>query len=336
MNKPFHKKRICPVCGTEFQPERKTKVYCGDLCRGRAYLLRKEGNFNGIGGNSTTLNHAIPASSFANNTVSEPDKPNHTLSFGNQTIRQEEKNISEETINSIAEKGLEEHSEEESGEKAAENNANHTLPFANQSVRNNGNHMLPFGNSTLKSKEASIKGVSDTANPAVTLQYDTAVPVISGQSDEAVQYKGSSFIAAISETVKSRGLDEAFVCPYQHWPHHAGLIREINKYLRCLLNNTLSLSRHRKILYTELRDLTNAYFHVINSRKFEESQHPYSRSIDKLHRKLKWLCLNFKLHPKLRIVLRPEEKAEIIAMLHEIGNTAEKRRFSELFRTLPQ
>ena len=143
----------------------------------------------------------------------------------------------------------------------------------------------------------------------------------------------SEFINAISEKVDERGFDERFINPLQYWPRQqAEQIGKINKYLRCLLENTLKLSRYRNIPASDLLNLANAYTHVIYSQDFENSGHPYGDMLKGLHKKLAQLYKRYKGHHKLKLVLRREEKIEIISMLHEIGDTAPLKKFSELFK----
>lgn len=143
----------------------------------------------------------------------------------------------------------------------------------------------------------------------------------------------SSFVNAISEKVDERGFDERFINPLQYWPREqAEQIGKINKYVRSLLENTLKLSRYRNIPATDLLNLANAYAHVIGSKDFENSGHPYGDILKSLHKKLAQLYQRYKSHPRLRLVLSAEEKIEIISMLHEIGDTAPLKKFSELFK----
>ncbi len=44
----YHRKRICPVCGTEYQPKNTRRVYCSPLCRWRAFSMKKAGLLAGI------------------------------------------------------------------------------------------------------------------------------------------------------------------------------------------------------------------------------------------------------------------------------------------------
>lgn len=143
----------------------------------------------------------------------------------------------------------------------------------------------------------------------------------------------SSLVTAIADIVNESGCDERFINPLHYWPpQQADAISKVNIYLRCLLENTLKLSRYRRIPAGDLLDITNGYARVLNSRDFESSGHPYGDMLKSLHKKLSQVFAQYRNNPKLRLVLRMEEKAEIIAMLHEIGNTAPLKRFSELFK----
>jgi len=166
------------------------------------------------------------------------------------------------------------------------------------------------------------------ANANSTLTRDECISV----PDDTAEYPKSEFITAISEKVDERGCDERFVNPLHNWPpYQAERIGKINMYLRCLLENTLKLSRYRNIPVADLLNLVNAYIHVLYSEPFEKSGHPYSESLKSLNKRLSGMYKSFRNGNKLRLVLRWEEKVEIISMLHEIGNTVPLYKFSELF-----
>jgi hypothetical protein len=301
MYKPYHKKRICPVCGTEFRPRRKTKIYCDDICRRRAFLIRSRSETLSSH-NNLTHNNSGKETLNGNSTLTN----NESVSDANGKVTIMERQGREETpaievIEPFVEKALEERANTWDGEKTeVTENANETITerHANDNVTVKAN-----ANETLKDEEwhnAPEKG---------------------------------GFITAISELVDERGYDEKFINPLQYWPRQqAELIGKINKYVRCLLENTLKLSRYRNIPATDLLHITNGYAHVISSKDIENSGHPYGDILKSLHKKLAQLYGRYKSHPKLRLVLSREEKVELIAMLHEIGDTAPLKKFSELFK----
>ena len=299
---------MCPVCGTEFLPKRNTRIYCDDICRGRAFLMKKSGepfccaedkNANTTV-NQRQLNGNLTLS--GNNAIEDI-----RFSDPNSTPIEREKNS--ETLSPIAIKtiGIEPFKEKENANSAIQipENAN---PTVNQRQFN--------GKSTLNENGGeSVSGL-----------------VLS--HEESNLYAKSEFINAVSELVDERGNDERFSSPLQYWSAgNAELIRNINIYVRCLLESTLKLSRYKSIPVADLLNLANAYVHIIQSEAFENIgyEYPYYETLKSLHKRLSQVYRRFRNSPKLRLVLGFEQKAELIAMLHEIGGTVPLHRFSELF-----
>jgi hypothetical protein len=178
----------------------------------------------------------------------------------------------------------------------------------------------------------------ENANSTVTQrQFNGNSMVIenSGVSD-LNDYAKSEFINTVSELVDERGYDERFSSPFQYWSAgKAELVKNINIYVRCLLESTLKLSRYKSIPVSDLLNLANAYAHIIHSEAFEKLgyEYPYHETLQHIYIRLSRVYKRFRNNSKLRLVLGFEKKTELIAMLHEIGDTVPLRKFSELFHS---
>ncbi len=263
----YHPRRICAVCGTEYQPKNIRRTYCSSLCRWRAFSMKKTGespDMLGEGGIYSVGANEMPAQTNGAQTQIQP------------------KTSANPTENSRKEFSLTENQRKTNG-NPTENSGEEFSLTENQRKTN--------------------------ANPTE-----------------------NDFVKAIADIVNERGLDEKFISPFEHWQHEqAEAIRKVNRYLRCLLKSTLNLSRQRKIPAAALRDLANGYAYVLSSETFAGSGHPYGEFISGLHRKLSSYYKQFRNNSKLRLVLKREDKIEIISMLHEIGNSVQLSKFSELF-----
>jgi hypothetical protein len=331
MYKLYHKKRICPVCGTEFQPKNMRGVYCSPLCRWHAFSMRKSGS-------ETLLSNAKQTE------IQRKKNDEADLGFIAKPIT--EKALQDKSASDTnAELRQSTNAKPTQDEMVSCTNAKPTLTQRKEDKESLPESITnPFTEKELQDKSVSDPNANQTesANGKQTQDKRDSDPGEQTQvRSEMALDKGcfapgpekSEFITAISEKVEERGYDERFINPLQYWPRQeAELISKINKYLRCLLESTLKLSRYRNIPATDLLNLANAYTHVVYSQDFEKSGHPYYETLKSLHRKLSQVYRNFKNRAKLRLVLSREDKVELITMLHEIGNSVPLYKFSELFK----
>ncbi len=295
----YRNMKTCIVCGKEFEPKNIRGIYCGSLCRWRAYSIKKAGELMGIPIDEAFWQKPESSPSEETNAIQRKLTENATETNANPTHTN-----SELTETNAIQPNL--------TEDAAVTNANQRKLTEDAMEPNANQRRL-----TEVATETNVIQLKPTENFPVRF------------TDE----KGSGFTDAIADIVNERGYDEKFCNPLQNWsPQQAEAITKINTCLRCLLESTLKLSRQRKIPAFDLRDIANAYLYVLQSKAFERSGHPYSEIIYELHRKLSNYYKQFRSNPKLRLVIRREDKIQIIAMLHEIGNSVPLRRFSELFQ----
>lgn len=288
----FPTKRICVICGAEFEPKNIRRIYCSSLCRWRAFSMKKAGGFAGINGDSGLFETILQTNATSSATETN-GKQTHTNANPTENAGTANANLTETN-------GEQTHT---NGKQT--DNANPTESANATLTETNGEQTQTNGEQT----ETNANG-----------------------TDEHVDYEKSSFINAIAEKVNERGYDERFMNPLLYWPpEQAEAITKVNTCLRCLLENTLKLSWYGNIPPSDLRDVANAYAYVLCSKVYARSGHPYCELIWELHRKLSQFYKQYRGRPKLRLVLRMEDKIEIISMLHEIGNSVPLHKFSELF-----
>ena len=295
----FQTKRTCVVCGTEFEPKNIRRIYCSSLCRWRSFSIKKGGGFAGISCDSGILETTLQTNA---------------------------------TITAIETNGKQTHTNANPTENAGAANANLTQTNGEQTHTNGKqtDNANPTENANATLTETNGEQTHTNAN--LTLTNGEQTETNANSTDEHVDYEEGSFVNAIAEKVNERGYDERFMNPQLYWPpQQAEAIIKVNTCLRCLLENTLKLSRYRNIPASDLRNVANGYAYILYSKAYARSGHPYGEIINEFYRKLSQFYKQYRSSPKLRLVLKMEDKIEIISMLHEIGNSVPKRKFSELF-----
>jgi len=295
----FPTKRTCVICETEFEPKNIRRIYCSSLCRWRAFSMKKAGGFAGISGDSSLFETVLQTN-------------------GSITATETNAKLTHTNANPTENGGT-------ANAKLTETNAEQTHTNGKQTENAN-----PTENANATLTETNGEQTQTNANPTETNEEQTETNA--NATDEHVDYEKSSFVNALAEKINDRGYDERFMNPQLYWSsQQAEAITKVNTCLRCLLENTLKLSRYKNIPASDLRDLANAYAYILYSKAYARSGHPYGELIYELHRKLSQFYKQHRDRPKLRLVLRMEDKIEIISMLHEIWNSVPLRKFSELF-----
>lgn len=292
----YHRKRICPVCGTEYQPKNTRRVYCSPLCRWRAFSMKKAGLLAGI-------NTEIPVLQTQIQRKTNGEQTQNKESISDANAKQTETNAN------------------------PTENADESLPLTENKRKTNAEQ-------TQNGKGGSDPNGKQTQNQRKTNGEQTENGESIFDANAKLTEKEECFVSAIGDMVNERGLDEKFISPFEHWTsEQAEAISKVNKYLCCLLDCTLKLGGRRKIPATALKDLANGYAYLLNSETFIRSEHPYKEHTVHLHGYLSAYYKKYRSHSRLRLVVKRHDKVEIIAMLHEIGSSVSLHSFSELFHT---
>lgn len=198
------------------------------------------------------------------------------------------------------------------------------------------------GNGTANESEngtgtTSANGTQDenTARNGTENENENGTATHEENKEKKYQIVRSPFLDEIAELVNGPGNYDQFHSPENYFSaDKIQAVRDVSLFLRCLLESTLKLSRHRQIPTTELARLIRGYDYVLNSNAYKQVAgiFPASEVHDPLYKMICGVHHRHSDRKNMRFILKRQWKSEVIAMLYEIGNTVPLCKFSELFK----